>query len=151
MTRLVCLFAVVALVATAPGCFRETPPRNSSGTKSPGESSATTSNSKRLSDSNLTDEQKQVRALVRSEELLQSLAPQMSRVSAAMRDRTMPRDEFMDPQVDYRGLADFDLAQAMDHYNRKDVASHLSWPLQTVGENVAAAKVWARLLDCQSV
>ena len=148
--RLVCLVAVMAFVIGASGCSKKTQPgKSESANGNAGTKHSDSPNANSSADVNLTDEQKQVRALVRSEELLQSLASQMSLVSKSMRDRSLSREKFMEPQVSYRGLADFDLLDVINKLNRKDIQSHLSWPLQNEDQMKAipSAKLWSPLLD----
>lgn len=105
----------------------------------------------------LSESQKQIRAITRSEDLLQSFADSMSLLTKSFVDTSIARDSVLPSEIDYRGLTEFDLAGAISEHDHGDLAVHVQWPLEPSGSfrRIQSSDLWAPVMqlsnfdDCQ--
>jgi hypothetical protein len=163
MNRLtpVLLLLLIAIVASLPGCSKTKKSSDVSNSESPTQTDQVGVSGDQGSDETLTENEKRIQALTRSEELLQSFADQFSQLSKSMVDRNIEDNSIVDlqlffmPKLNHRGLGAFDFEEAIADAGHGDLAIHLEWPIDSESKEVQSSDVWASLLsqirfeDCQ--
>ena len=150
MQRLACLLLIFFSFASILGCEKKEP-------TAPKEKTVLGDGNQLEPEENLTESQRQIRSITRSEELLQSFADQMSQISKFMVDSAVSLEGVAQPKIEYSGLADFDLEQAIADSSSEDLAAHIEWPLSEESslQRINSDQVWPQLLsktrfsDCQ--
>jgi len=149
MHRLAWIFCTLVLIGTSicwTGCRKSNNADGVAGTETSqsGTSEKTTDDS--LAD--LSENEKQIKALTESEELLQSFAGQMSQLSKSFVDADVSREAFVAPKIEYSGLLSFDFEQAINEADSSDLAVHLEWPLEKgASHRISQSEIWKTLLS----
>jgi hypothetical protein len=109
-------------------------------------------------DSQLTERQQQIKSVNESENVLQSLAGQMSQLSRYFRDPSVSLEGVAKPKIEYRGEFEFsfDLEKALslgtaDADHAHDLAMHVEWPIVSSVDaaGISPTKIWSTLLEQQ--
>ncbi|MFK7766264.1 MAG: FG-GAP repeat domain-containing protein [Mariniblastus sp.] len=94
------------------------------------------------------DTRGQIKYMIETENLVTSFSPLMKELVRSFRDQDVSLQEFALPQIEYRGIAKFDLAEALKSGTTDQHASHLDWPLDPAGQfqSISPGQIWAPLL-----
>ena len=98
----------------------------------------------------LTDSQTQIKTTMLSEDLLQSLAVQMSLLNRSLQHRETDLSSVVQTELAYRGIEEFDLEHALSTKPKQpELAAHFEWPIATTetAKNILASELWAPLLE----
>lgn len=147
--RLACLILLCGSVLMV-GCFSKSKPASPNGGAAEKNAADPTSPA---SNQPLTERQKQIKSVNDSENVLQSLASQMSQLSLSFRERSVALDEIAKPKIEYLGLAEFDWKKMLaDSLTQPGLAVHFQWPVESAAKPnpVESTKIWDRLLTEQT-
>lgn len=147
MNRTLALILLMCLSVLLVGCSgKASPSQADKGDSDKGDASKAESNGPPL-----TRKQQQIRSVNESENVLQSLANQMSQLAHSMRDRSIALDEVAQPKIEYVGLSEFDWQQAVTDSGKDDgLTQHISWPVnQAKPTSVSPTRIWSPLLSEQ--
>jgi len=99
----------------------------------------------------LTDQQKRIKGITDSENLIQALSGRKSQLAAAFKSPDINVSVFADANISYKGIVEGDLesriakARSSDHAD--PLATHFEWQISDASKTSSFADVWKPLLD----